>query len=417
MIGLKESTNPGNYRKTIHRSLGGGAFTSVNAYDSSTIQTSANTLAAYGDEVRRDELFSTAVIVMEKDSQGFIGLGYRLRSAGQAANYIKSKAKQRAKRNQKKFRKLGRRDDKEVQSMPESNEMRKERRRLRRAEKKAQRAGGHVEDSRQLSASDKSRDSKIDEITGPAVLRYGFGCQEFHKLTVGVSSLSETETAVYKVFREGSLVSEGIVTGTSSGAVEFVVEPGQLFDTLEFSAGPSSSFLMSHIEYCKPSTCTGARAGFYGDPHLNTFDKLRWSCMGWGHFMMFEGVKGNGKPNTEIQVIFDKMEWVTRKATSTRAVVIDAGEPDTPVLQFSAIRMPKEDETCAFTFLVNGEEQDLDLWVDSNDKAIVSAKGMSLECGNKDRMRSRGSKITVNYPEIGLEVQFGRPNPLKMGVL
>jgi hypothetical protein len=193
----------------------------------------------------------------------------------------------------------------------------------------------------------KNRAEQNKQINGRDVLGIDFDGLLQHDMTFTLSDLSVGETASWRTYHLGVKVEQGTVAGTDQDLVELRVESPTGYDIIEFYIAEADmdptdmdkiSFQFQMIEYCLPSSCdqTSMDIGeVYGDPHVESFDGLKWDCMAGGLFEMFTGTKQDGT-KFEIQAIFEKqVSQFGVDISVTRAIAIDTGDPGQPIVMVS----------------------------------------------------------------------------------
>jgi len=191
-----------------------------------------------------------------------------------------------------------------------------------------------------LEAAPKSATTN-KKINGMDVLQLDFDGLLQNEMTFILSDLDTTETALYRTYKNGKKQDEGTINGSVETTTEHVVSSALGYDAIEFYVQNDnpSDFLMKSVEYCAPKSCdrnTMHVAQVAGDPHVESFDGLKWDCQGSGLFQSFLGTK---KDNTDFQIqsIFEKTPS-GRQLTLTRAVVIDPNEQGVPAISISVPR-------------------------------------------------------------------------------
>lgn len=218
-----------------------------------------------------------------------------------------------------------------------------------------------------LGVKPKESENPDYEITEEDILRYDFGGLVFHNMTVTVSNLFNAisgfstfdESAMYRGYRNGQKILEYSLNGKDSGIIKADISSVAGFDTLEFSSSPNalkSRFLVSYLEYCAPTTCTGNTAMWYGATHITSFDGLNWDCQGSGHFLVFQGIKGDAKRDFQIQAIFDDTK-AQNQISVTHDVVIDSGVDGAPIIQVS---VAESDDESRCTYNVYNDKTKID---------------------------------------------------------
>jgi len=256
----------------------------------------------------------------------------------------------------------------------------------------------------QEQSDNETVDGDDQEISGTDVLRFDFDGFYFRYLQIGVLNLSSAESGLYRGYRNGEKVLEKTFKGTENGIVlEFEIQDGIEFDTLEFAVdpwAPESTYLLSYIEYCKPGVCSGTVASWQGDPHMTSFDGLKYDCQGQGHFLTFQGIKdvndpNNSDPDFQIQAIFDKNSKSTGSATVTRSILIDGGDDDAPYVQVSVPRT--KNNGCAISFYVDGDLKELSDGTGS-DKVLLDTIAATK--------KGRGQTLVFTFPTTDTQISI-----------
>mmetsp|Transcript_32672 Transcript_32672/g.79235 ORF Transcript_32672/g.79235 Transcript_32672/m.79235 type:complete len:570 (-) Transcript_32672:603-2312(-) len=98
--------------------------------------------------------------------------------------------------------------------------------------------------------------------------------------------------------------------------------------------------------------CEGPTAVVWGDPHLITFDKLRYDCQGRGEFVL---VKSNGADPLAIHGVFEDTGGSATGPSVTRSIAIKVDE-DVPVLHVTIPDMPNGNGKCDFSYTLGENE-------------------------------------------------------------
>jgi len=127
-------------------------------------------------------------------------------------------------------------------------------------------------------------------------------------------------------------------------------------------------------------------AHFWGDPHLVTFDGLKYDCQGEGEFVLLSSLDSS----FEIQGRFESAASSKRVAV-TRSYVVNTGDEDVPTIQ---IVVPNNTtQGCSIDMFVDGVLRDIE--VDGTDSDLVQVQVV----GNAGARR-----IAIYYPGSGLHV-------------
>ena len=202
-------------------------------------------------------------------------------------------------------------------------------------------------------------------------MKIHFGDYIISDLVVGVQFLhileDFAERGQWIAYRDGEIVKEGTFTAESEvdtnaeGEMAFNINVVAGFDEIIFTVDSSAidtEYLLEYIDGCfyKDSApdvglvCSGPTARFQGDPHITTFDDVKYDCQGRGEYTVTKGedynVQGRfmaGKAGSPISV--------------TKSIVFKI--KDTPKVQ---IDVPEavDAATCDYTFYVNDTLHDLE---------------------------------------------------------
>lgn len=192
----------------------------------------------------------------------------------------------------------------------------------------------------------KKRAQSNKQINGRDVFGINFDGLLQHDMTFTLSDLNTDEIASWRTYHKGVKQQDGTITGTNS-FTELTVVDALGFDVIEFYIAEEHmdvtdmdkiSYQFQMIEYCLPTSCDATSmdiAKVSGDPHIDSFDGLHWDCMAGGLFQAFVGTKQD-ETKFEIQTIFDKKtSQFGHDISLTRAVAIDTGDPDQPIITVS----------------------------------------------------------------------------------
>ncbi|CAB9525866.1 receptor-like protein kinase [Seminavis robusta] len=145
-----------------------------------------------------------------------------------------------------------------------------------------------------------------------------------------------------------------------------------------------------------PVTCDGNVATFWGDPHMITFDGVKYDCQGAGEFTILKTLNSNMESKFEIQGRFVSFN-AQRRITVTRGVVVrEAGVPTVQISVPSAY-----DKKCPVTLHVNGAERSL-LDGTGFDDVVV---------------RQVGNSIVMYYPRTRVQLVAKLSKSTKYGCL
>lgn len=438
-VGLKQSKDPVAYERELFKKLGGGATVTIHAYDG-TGYDGRQGQPAYNDKNKELELFATRKIVIENDINGNLALGVRLQTQEERSKYAAAKVKwektledkvsmEKKKRRQKFLKNKEKRRQKRL-ARKEKKRLRKQNRKNKTNKTNNKKAGNgnnnnnknnkkKVENKNQKNNESKNKKTQRSnknknklrrqlatadtqyEIKGADVLRFDFGGFEFSTIDVSIANILDSESGFYRTYKQGKFVDQASFVGSKGKEGILVhIQSKDSFDTIEFGVDantPQSTFLVSYIEYCKAETCTEYSASWSGDPHLTSFDGLKWDCQGHGHFQMFRG-KRPQKKDFQVQAIFDSGK--SNRVTVTRAIAIDPG--DGPIVQVSV-----PDTTtngCDYTFYVDRKLTDLTGGTGSQN-ILLDVYNPKVSPSKKRRRKVQmGKNLVFTHAETGSQV-------------
>ncbi|CAB9507965.1 Sushi domain-containing protein 2 [Seminavis robusta] len=201
------------------------------------------------------------------------------------------------------------------------------------------------------------------------------GADQMHKVKLAIPS---------KHFQEG-IVDFGLEvqmnaddSDESIGLDDFrVVAFAQSCDTLQTQA------TLPMEQDALPGICSGRVATAWGDPHMTTFDGVRYNCQGEGEFTIMKtlGTNANAQPKFEVQGRF--MSFDKRRITVTRGLAIrDEG---TPTIQLNV--PSRYDRQCPIEMFVGKHKRNLLEGTGTEDVVV----------------KNIGKKVVVYYPKTGLQ--------------
>lgn len=127
-------------------------------------------------------------------------------------------------------------------------------------------------------------------------------------------------------------------------------------------------------------------AHFWGDPHIVTFDGLKYDCQGEGEFVLLSSLDSG----FEVQGRFESFSESQRVAV-TRSFVVQTGDEDVPSIQIS---VPDEiTQECTIELFVDGVAHDI--YGDGTNSDYVQVKLVGSE---------GAQRITIYYPGSGLHL-------------
>lgn len=101
-----------------------------------------------------------------------------------------------------------------------------------------------------------------------------------------------------------------------------------------------------------PQKCAGYKGSWKGDPHIMTFDGLKYDCQGSGEFVIMKSV------NSDFAIQGRFVKFIPdRKPTVTKSVVITAGS-NVPTIQINVPSRPENGLCKPFAYL-DGERRDI----------------------------------------------------------
>lgn len=158
-------------------------------------------------------------------------------------------------------------------------------------------------------------------------------------------------------------------------------------DPPDCSMAPTSSPVPTASPTFRPSP-PGHRSGVFGDPHISTFDRLRFSCQAYGVFTTVTSVE---TPEFRIQELFTDIgsSACSQASVSTGIVVNEPG------LQRVQVSIPRGNSTGAS--LVG--PCPVDLFLDGALGNLLSGTGDS-----NIQVTVSGRRITLRFPYTGVEL-------------
>jgi hypothetical protein len=142
-----------------------------------------------------------------------------------------------------------------------------------------------------------------------------------------------------------------------------------------------------------PVVCEERVATAWGDPHMVTFDGLKYDCQGEGEFTLVKSLNSNKESKFEVQGRFAGFD--KRRITVTRALAIK--EEGAPTVQLA---VPNAyDKQCPISLFVNKVERDL-YGGTQVDSVIV---------------RKVGEEVIIYYPKTGLQFVVALTRSTKYG--
>jgi hypothetical protein len=142
-----------------------------------------------------------------------------------------------------------------------------------------------------------------------------------------------------------------------------------------------------------PVKCEARVATSWGDPHIVTFDGLKFDCQGEGEFTLAKSLDVNMESKFEVQGRF--LSFDKRRITVTRGIAVR--EEGLPTVQLNV--PSRYDKTCP-----------VDLWVDGHKRALLDGTGV-----NEVVVRQVGKNIVIYYPMTRLQLTLKISKSTKYG--
>jgi len=199
-------------------------------------------------------------------------------------------------------------------------------------------------------------------------LQITLGSYIVSSMNVGVQLLNSGEEVRWVAYKGNDIVKEGTVQGVEDvnddpeGKVNFEVKVDGGFTKILFTvaeSAPDSGYLLEYIEGCyfensapgPGQKCNGPTGRISGDPHVVTFDKLKYDCQGRGEFVVVQDDEYN------VQARFVVGGNDKRSVTVTKAIAFQF--PDAPKIE---VHVPDSTNatTCDYTFFVDGATRDVE---------------------------------------------------------
>lgn len=193
-----------------------------------------------------------------------------------------------------------------------------------------------------------------------------------HKITVSIPSWYYAETGKLKVGFH--LETSHATWSESAGVDDFKIIAHGTGCHSRSSDRVSSS---ENMEVC---------AHFWGDPHLVSYDGLKYDCQGEGEFVLTRSLDSD----FQIQARFENAVASNKRVAVTRGYVIQTGDLFVPRIQLETRNMTQEG--CGIDMFVDGIPHDIETNGTQSDFVQVT-----LAIGNEGVKR-----ITVYYPASGL---------------
>ena len=198
------------------------------------------------------------------------------------------------------------------------------------------------------------------------------------------------------------VVSAGLAANDLFSAVDALIEAR---DACQPSASPSPQPTPSPTPPPTRPTDTGGRgrtSGVFGDPHLSTFDRLRFACQAGGEFTMLTSLD---TPEFVIQERFVSVGSNQCSQASVSAGVV-VNEPGLPRVQIS---LPRPGPTGAGTggpssgsIPVFSNECPVDLYVDG---VLQDSLSYSGGMGAVEVSSSGSTGLQIRFPFTGLQIR------------
>lgn len=144
----------------------------------------------------------------------------------------------------------------------------------------------------------------------------------------------------------------------------------------ECSSGPSSRSSSDDREMC---------AHFWGDPHLVTFDGLKYDCQGEGEFTLIKSLEST----FQVQGRFESAAEASQRVAVTRSFVVQTGDENVPKIQ---LNVPSNmSQGCIIDLFVDDVLHNITANGTNNDHVQVQLVG-----------NSGARRVTIFYPGSGL---------------
>jgi von Willebrand factor type D domain len=138
-----------------------------------------------------------------------------------------------------------------------------------------------------------------------------------------------------------------------------------------------------------PRTCAGYKASWNGDPHMSTFDGLKYDCQGSGEFVVMKS------PNSTFTIQGRFVKFVpSKKPTVTKSVVIKAGN-NVPVIQINVPSSSENGRCKPFAYLGGKKLDD----IRGLDKGQVAFQSEVLSS-------SKADGLVIYFHDLKVQVEF-----------
>lgn len=218
-------------------------------------------------------------------------------------------------------------------------------------------------------------------VTNTGDFGFGGGNDQMHKVIVKIPPEYYTNGKL----RIGmKVVMRGKISDESAGIDDFrLVAYGKSCDIPgETPEGMPAPPRVTDVPESLPVQCDERVAIFWGDPHIVTFDGVKYDCQGEGEFTLIKSLDGDGGSKFEIQGRFVRFQS-NRRVTVTRGVAIK--DEGVPTVQ---IDVPDSyDKQCPIDLYVGGEK-----------RSIYDGSGVDSVIVNKI-----GQAVVIYYPKSGVQ--------------
>jgi len=140
-------------------------------------------------------------------------------------------------------------------------------------------------------------------------------------------------------------------------------------------------------------TCDGPTGYWWGDPHMVTFDGLKYDCQGRGEFVAIKSFDSDFFVQTRFMIgaghgLQGQHDY---PVTVTRSVVFNTGEPGVPDIQ---VDVPDSIvDGCPYTFYVNGQEVPNFFATGTGTNKVIASQG-------------GGRVVIFRYTETGTRIEI-----------
>jgi len=185
---------------------------------------------------------------------------------------------------------------------------------------------------------------------------------------------------------------------TANKACILLKNQGEFHPDDKHIEGPKDPFCVPPIvtegENYKPSrSCT---AYSYGDPHMTTFDGLKYDVHALGEVILLKSLDSEFEIQGRMEQARDDVKF--KPAVTTGVVVRESAEKDLPVIQVSMandpeapgnVFVPKHEKWCPVEIYIDGEQVELEAGTGWDDVTY----------------KIKRNKITLEYPEVRITLK------------